>query len=166
MFHFKKRNITSGPHLLGIILVAVGLIALLSPLVAQPRVSLEKVYLVGTGAMVFGFLLFTTYHGTLIDTEEKKFRNYHAVGGFKFGEWIALPIISKVRVISFTSRRTNTPNGISPTFSGTVTNYSVLLYEKHNGKPFLRFSFNKKNKAMEKADFLSAHLGVPLDRVD
>lgn len=152
--------------MLGILFVAVGLIVVLSPLVVQPRVSLEKIYWVGVVAMALGLGLVTTYQGTLINTDEKKFRNYISVVGIKFGQWIPLPMISKVKVISSTSRRTNIPNGISPTFSGTITDYSVLIYEKHNAKPFLRFSFNKKNKALAKADSLSKLLGVPKDAID
>ncbi|MEX2593358.1 MAG: hypothetical protein WD426_11320 [Anditalea sp.] len=45
----------------------------------------------------------------------------------------------------------------SPTWSGTVTDYKVLLYSE-NSKPIFSFMFSNKERAINDAKLLSANL--------
>ncbi|WP_373495816.1 hypothetical protein, partial [Aquiflexum sp.] len=127
-FNFKKRNLVSSPHLLGPVLIIAGMFALASPVFLESESAIEKIIGVGVGAIVIGLGIVSSYSGTLIDFTEKRFKEYFSIGGYKFGEWANLPDISTVKVISNSYVITNTPNGISPTFSGKVTDFRTFLY--------------------------------------
>ena len=160
-FDFKKRNLFSGPHLFGTLLVIAGLFALISPAFLQSGSSMDRILAVGIGAIVVGLLVVSSYSGTLIDFDQNRFKEYVSVIGYKFGEWSALPDIAKVKVISTTYLSTNTPNGVSPTLSGKVTDYKTLVYTD-SPKPFLSFVYSKRDKAINQARDLAHSLKVDL----
>lgn len=161
-FNFKRRKLFSGPHLLGSLLIVAGLVALVSPLVMEEQASLEKVYGVGVGALLLGLLIVTTYKGTLIDITGGKWKTYVSVCGFKFGEWASLPGIHTVKVIATTYLQTNTPNGISPTLTGSVTEF-VLAMCGSDATPLFSFIYTNRARAVEQAKRLAFNLGANLD---
>jgi hypothetical protein len=160
-FNFKKRNLISGPHLLGPVLIIAGLFALLSPLFLESESSIEKIIGVGVGAIVIGLGIVSSYGGTLIDFTEKRFKEYFSIGGYKLGEWADLPDISIVKLISNSYVFTNIPNGISPTFSGKVTDFKIFLYSDAS-KPVFSFIYSNKDKAIKKAKKLASNLNAEL----
>ena len=157
-FNFKKRNLTSGPHLLGMLLIFAGLFALLSPTSGS---SLERIIVVGAGAITLGLLIVSSFSGTLIDFSQNRFKEYLSVCGYKFGNWTALPEIVKIRVISTSYISKNAPNGISPTFSGKVTDYKTLVYSI-TSNPVLSFDYSNMNKAVKHAKDLATNLNADL----
>ena len=65
-FNFKRRNLVSGPHLLGSLLIMAGLFALVSPVFIKNESSMERVLGVGVGAIILGLVIVSSYGGTLI----------------------------------------------------------------------------------------------------
>ncbi len=161
-FNFKKRNLFSGPHLLGSLLLLAGLFALISPTFLESGSSIERILAVGIGAVLVGLLIVSSYSGTLIDSTQKRFKEYFSFLGYRFGEWNALPEIVKIKVISTSYMSSNTPNGIHPTLSGKVTDYKTLVYSDAP-KPILSFRYSKMSKAVKHAGCLASDLKVELD---
>lgn len=160
-FNFKRRNLSSGPHLLGLLLIITGLFALVSPLFFKNESSIERVLTVGVGAIILGLVIVSSYGGTFIDFTEKRFKEYFTIGGYKFGEWTTLPVILTVKVISTSYMSTNTPNGISPTLSGKVTGFKTLLYSNAT-KPVFSFVYSNREKAVKHAKSLAFNLNAEL----
>ncbi|MEM7551570.1 MAG: hypothetical protein AAF363_17940 [Bacteroidota bacterium] len=160
-FNFKKRNLFSGPHFLGTLLIFIGLFSLVSPLFLKSESSMERIIDVGIGAIVIGLIIVTSYGGTLIDFEKKRFKEYSSISGYKLGEWKNLPTILTVRVISKSYISTNTPNGISPTLSGKVTDFKTLLYS-NDSKPIFSFMLSGKKRAIRQAKNLASNLNADL----
>lgn len=161
-FNFKRRNLVSGPHLLGLLLIIAGLFALVSPLFIRNESSMERVLGVGVGAILPGLVIVSSYGGTLIDCTGKRFKEYISIGGYKSGEWVTLPLISTVKVISTSYVSRNTPNGISTTFSGKVTDYKTLIYSNASN-PVLSFVYSNRDKAVKQAKRLASNLNADLD---
>ena len=160
-FNFKKRNLVSGPHLLGTLLIIGGLFALVSPTFLKSGSSMERILAVGIGALILGLLIISSYSGTLIDFSQKRFKEYLSFGGYKFGEWMALPDILKIKVISNSYISTNTPNGISPTLSGKVTDFKILLYSDAH-QPVFSFKYANKDKVVKQGRHLAVNLNADL----
>lgn len=160
-YNYKKRNLLTGPQLLVPIFIIVGLLALLSPFVFAKEQSIERVIVVGVGAIILGLLINASYGGTLIDFTGRKYKAYFSLVGYKIGEWTPLPEIVTVRVMSTTYVRHNISNGISPTLSGTVTDFRVLLYSS-GSQPVLMFVYSKKGKAVNDARILATNLEANL----
>ena len=160
-FNFKRRNLASGPHLLGSLLIMAGLFALLSPVLIESESSVERALVVGVGAIILGLIIVSSYGGTLIDFTEKRFKDYFSFGGYKFGEWTTLPVILTVKVISTSYVSTNIPNGISPTLSGKVTDFRTLIYSSAS-KPVLSFVYSSRNKAVKHAKGLASNFNANL----
>lgn len=160
-FNYKRRNLTSGPHLIGALFILAGLFALASPYIFNTVISMARVLVVGIGATIFGLLIVTSYSGALIDFSQKKFKEYTAVAGYKFGEWEALPVISEVQVISISYVHTNSPNGVSPTLSGRVTDFKTLLFAEGE-HPLLTLEYINKYQALKQAEELASSLNAAL----
>lgn len=160
-FDFKKRNLTSGPQLLGSLLIIAGLVALSSPYFLTFEQDMDRVLWVGSGAIILGFIIATTYDGTLIDFAEKKYKAYSSIAGFKIGEWRPLPDVSTLKVTSSSYIRMNTPNGVSPTMSQKVNDFNVLLYA-NEPKPTFSFVYSNKDKAIKHATYLASRFNVNL----
>lgn len=160
-FNYKRRNLTSGPHLIGLLLTLAGLFALLSPTFLTVGVSTERILVVGIGTMVLGLLIVSSYSGVCIDYTKKRFQEYTSVLGCKFGEWEDLPDIKEVKAISISYMSSNTPNGISPTLSGRVTDYKILMYS-NDAQTVLSFEYTKKNQVEDYARELATSLNAKL----
>lgn len=160
-FNFKRRKLTSGPHIIGMLLLVAGTINLLSPMLFNNEAAIERVLAVGLGAIILGLIIVLSYSGTLIDFANKRTMYYSSIIGFRFGEWEALPDILSISVISKRYSTSNTSNGISPTLSGKVTNFRVLLYS-NNVKPELSFIYSKKDEAIKQAQLLASNLNAEL----
>lgn len=158
-FNFKRRRLYSGTHLLGLIVIAAGLFSVVSPTVFRSNTSLEKSFVVGAIAIILGFILVSSYGGTRIDFNKKMVKDYYAVLGYQVGEWAGLPTIKKVAVVTINYKATNTRNGVSPTWSGTVTEHKVLLYSG-SPTPEFSFSYSAKEPALEAAKLLAARLNT------
>lgn len=156
-YNFKRRSLFSGPHLLGMLFVAAGILSIVSPAIFKSDSSIERAFYVGAAAIIIGTIIVSSYGGTVIDFNKKSVRDYFSVLGFQFGEWTALPNIKRIAVISVNYKASNTPNGISPTWSGTVTDYRVCLYSG-NTKPVLSFAYSDEDRAVKAAKLLSAKL--------
>lgn len=122
---------------------------------------MESVLGAGMGALIPGLVIVSSYGGTLIDFTKKRFKAYWSIGGYKFGEWKKLPVILKVKVISTSYIRTNTPNGISPTLSGKVTDFKTLIYSNAS-KPVFSFVYSNRDKALKHAKSLASKLNADL----
>ena len=160
-FNFKNRHLVSGPHLLGTLLIIAGLIALVGPIFYKSGSSTERILAVGTGSLALGLAIISSYSGTLIDISQNRFKEYISICGFKIGEWMILPEILKLKVISNSYINTNTPNGISPTLSGKVTDFKTLLYSDDQ-KPVFSFTYANRDKAVKQARRLAEDLNADL----
>lgn len=161
IFNFKRRNFFSGPHFFGTLLIMVGIVALLSPLFIKNTSSLERVFSVGMGAILLGLVIIFSYEGTLIDYTDNRIKNYFSFIGYKMGKWSPLPNISTIKVISIKYISKNTPNGISPTFSGKVTDFRILLYSDAS-EPTFSFVYTNSNEAIKTAELLASNLNANL----
>jgi len=70
-----------------------------------------------------------------------------------------------MNLISTTYTRTNVPKGISPTFSGKVTDYKTIL-SSNGDNPVLTFAYSKKKKAIKQATRLAINLNAELIMID
>jgi hypothetical protein len=84
-----------------------------------------------------------------------------SINGYRAGEWADLPDFLTVKVIAVSSMRKNTPNGITSTLSGRVTNFKTLLYS-NTLKPELSSVYSDKEKAVQQAKHLAASLKADL----
>ncbi len=138
------------------------MLSIASPLFMNSSGTLEKAVIVGVVAITIGLLVVSSYGGTLIDFKGKKVKEYTSFMGYKFGQWSALPVITRVVVISGTSKVSNTPNGISPTWSGEETNYKVLLYTDTSSAVH-SFLFSNKDRAISDGRHLAANLNAAFE---
>ncbi len=123
---------------------------------------MAKILGIGVGAIIIGILIVTSYSGSIIDITKGRFKEYTSIAGYKFGEWSTLPEISKITLISTSYTATNTPNGISPTLSGKVTDFKTLLYSD-SAKPILSFTYTSKVKASRDAKSLATQFNCDLE---
>lgn len=161
-FNFKKRNITSGPHLLGVLLILVGLLAVIGPLFFTIGIPIIKAQLIGGGSIILGLMIVSSFEGVLIDFNNKKIKEYFSICGLKRGQWESLPTISVVKMIAKTSKATNTPNGIGPTLSGSISEFMVFIYTQNSEKPIYSFNFPREKEAKANAKSLATNLGAEL----
>ena len=161
-FNFKRRNLFSGPHFLGTLLLLAGVVAFVSPAILKSQASLEKTYTVGAIATILGLIIISAYSGVLIDVVEKRVKEYTSICGFKFGQWASLPAIKTINVTSKQQKNTNTPNGISPTLSGTIVTFQTLLWSEKTTPEFI-FTYTKKSRATQAAHYLADGLQATLE---
>ncbi|TFV94196.1 hypothetical protein E4S40_09150 [Algoriphagus kandeliae] len=154
-FNYQNRNLFSGPHLLGLILVLVGIFVLISPSFLESGSSLEKVITVGVATLIIGLIILSSYRGTLLDFSKNRYKNYFSILGFRFGEWNLLPQISKIEVLPYSYKSQNVPNGISPTLSGKVNSFKVILHSNSYQRIF-SFDYSNLNKAVKKANQIAS----------
>ena len=159
--NYKSRNLFSGPHLLGILLISAGLIVLVSPAILESESSSERIVGVGAGTVILGLLIVSTYSGTLLDFAGNRYKDYQSIGGYKFGKWTTLPDITEVKLISDSYLSTNTPNGISPTLSGKVTQFRISLFSSAT-EPVHSFVYSNRKKAVKEANLLASNLNADL----
>jgi len=162
-YDFKARSFFSiGPHLLGLIFIAVGFFTLVSPLFMPGDNSITKALVAGSVSIVFGGLVITSYPGTIIDFKNKRYKTYYALVGYKFGQWKILSPIQLVKFFPYTFKASMMSNGVNPTPTVRVTRYIVALYADQP-KPVLSLEYEDKNKAMEGAKIISDEMKATLD---
>ena len=122
---------------------------------------MERALGVALAAIILGLVIVSSYDGTLINYTEKKFKEYSSVCGYKFGSWTSLPVIRTVKVVSSSYMSTNMPNGISPSFSGKVTDFKTLVYSDA-AKPVLSLVYSNREKAVKQARSLASNLNADL----
>lgn len=160
-YNFKKRNLFSGPHLLGLLFVIAGIFALVSPFVFESQSSFERSLFVGMAALIIGIMILSSYSGVLVDFSAHRAKEYICLLGFKIGEWADLPGINTIKVLEVSQRTSNTPNGISPTLTGRVTLYKTFLYAD-DSKPVLSFDYSRRERALKDAEHLATYLDATL----
>jgi|SRR5690606_12633971 len=161
MKHFNHTNRNygiNGSRVLGICLVSTGLIVLLVPMFVEVATDPQKVGSVGGGAILLGAVLITMSAGTEMDFEISRFRKYHSILWFKFGQWQDLPKIEAARIIVHNFRSQHIPNGITPTMSGPVTLYKCVLLA--NGSQFLVFDYSKEENATAALSIIKTGVGI------
>jgi hypothetical protein len=163
-YNFKNRSFFSiGPHLLGLIFIAVGFFTLVSPLFMPGDNSLAKAIIVGSTAIAFGGMVITSYPGTFLDFQNMRYKTYYALVGYQFGQWKTLPSIKLVKVFPYTFKGSMTPNGVNPTATVQFTKYIVALYADQP-KPLLALEYENKNTALEGSIIISDALQATLDK--
>ena len=101
MRHYDIRNrdlFSLGPHLLGLIFIAVGTFTVLSPLFLVDSNSAFQAISAGAGYIIFGFLVLISYTGTQIDFTNSQAKTYYSICGFRLGRWKRLPAVKIVKV--------------------------------------------------------------------
>ena len=144
------------------LLLLAGIFAIVSPAFLKSGSSWERILAVGIGAIMLGLLIIFSYSGTLFDFTQKRFKEYVSIGGYKSGEWTTLPDILKIKVISASYLRSNIPNGINPTLSVKVTDFTLLMYS-NSQKPIFSFKYSSRDKAVKEAKRLAGELNIDLD---
>lgn len=161
VYNHKKRTLLAGSSLLGMLFIGVGLFSLIRPYIMEVEEGNRSLY-IALGFIAFGIMVVSAYGGTLIDIENKRVRAYSSFLGFKFGEWTELPEITNIHLISDTYQSINEPNGISPTVSGTVTDYVALFYDQDD-QVVINLLFTKEEKAIHETQLLSSELNARLE---
>lgn len=161
-YNFKKRSLFSiGPHLLGLIFIAVGLFTIVSPWFMKSDASVTKALLVGISFLLFGLVIITSYSGVFFDFKGKRFQRYYSFAGFRSGHWQILPPLQFAKILPHTFKGSPVANGVNPTPTLTVTQYVVALYAEQT-KPIIALEYNNKNLALEGAKCISQGLKLEL----
>ncbi|MEO1256155.1 MAG: hypothetical protein AAFY41_14900 [Bacteroidota bacterium] len=158
-FNYSRRNLAGGFQLLGILFILGGVFAILSPLFIISSSSIEKIRFVGGAFTLIGFLITQIYTGVQLDGDQKKVREYISIVGVRYGRWEPLPAISFIKWKEIGRTLTNTPNGISPTLSGRITFYKVILYGE-DARSVYSFDYKKKHTAVKKVCLLESILKI------
>jgi len=162
-YNFRSRSFFYiGPHLLGLIFIAVGFFTVVSPLFMPGDNSVNKAILVGSGAIIFGGMVITSYPGTFFDFKNNRYKTYYAWVGYKVGKWKTLPPLKLVKVFPYTFKGDLTPNGINPTPTIQFTRYIVALYSDQP-KPVLALEYTKRNEALEGGKMISDETNATLN---
>jgi hypothetical protein len=149
-FHYSiQRN---GIKTAGKVVILMGLIVLAVAFLVEVETPLYKVFMVGGGALVIGFIMISISEGTLVDFEANKFKTYQRILWIKFGDWQNLPRIENAELIHYTFTETNFSNGISPTISWNTTVYKCVLLA--GGKKFMVFDYLKEKDAIAALDII------------
>lgn len=163
MYDFKKWSLFSiGPHLLGLIFIAVGFFTMISPCFIPSDVTLIKTLLVGSLFFLLGVVVVSSYSGVLFDFEKKRYQMYYAFAGFRSGPWNILPVVTLVKVFPRTIKGSYTPNGINPTATLNAVVYVVAIYGQQV-KPIVVLEYNTINSALKGANIISSRLNVVLE---
>lgn len=147
-----------GPRLLGLILIAAGVLVLIVPFFIVVSTDPQKIGLVGGGALIIGLILVSIYSGTLLDFDKSRYKEYQSIFWIKLGTWQELPTIERAELVLHSYRSKNTPNGISPTLAQNVTIYKCVLLA--NGTKFLALDFAKENDAVSALDRIKRGLKI------
>jgi len=159
----KRRELFSvGPHMLGLIFIAIGIFTLVSPLFMGGNTTVLKASLAGGSSIVVGCMIIASYGGTYFDFTEKRYKEYYSISGFRIGRWQTIPAVRSIKVFPHTFKGTRTADGIHPSTSGNVTLFVLALYAD-KPKPVLVFENRNMDKTMREAKILSEKLKVLMD---
>ncbi|HSZ71550.1 MAG TPA: hypothetical protein VK750_02670, partial [Cytophagaceae bacterium] len=150
-YDINKRSFFSiGPHLLGLIFIAVGTFAIVSPLFMPGNNSVAKALSAGTGFVLFGIAVVFSYRGTLFDFTGKRYKDYYSFCGIQIGQWETLPDLKLIKVFPHTFKNVLGSNGINPSAAVKVTRYVMVLYaDKH--KPEMVFEHDDMHRTLKEA---------------
>lgn len=154
-------KLTQGPRLLGLICILAGILSILSPQFMEVSMPGNRSLWIGLVFMLAGLLISGIYRGTEIDISGKRFRNYQAYFGIKTGEWNNIPDLDGIYLFSQSEEFANMPNGITPTLSGTWTDFYVMAISKEI-TPVFSLVYTDRDPAQSVAERLSQGLGVSL----
>lgn len=157
-FNHSYRSMLSGGRLFGLVLIFLGLVVILTAVFVEVETNTLKIALVAGIPFLIGVILVSTYTGTLLDFENRKYKEYQTLLFFKLGEWKKLPKIEHAEMILHSFRSRNLPNGMSPTLSGEVTIYKCVLIS--NGTKFLALDFEKEKAAVAALKKVKEGLGL------
>lgn len=158
-YNFQNRNFSSGPHLLGAIMIFAGLFVLTTPYFLVITTEVSKVYWLSGSTLSIGLMITSSYKGTLINFQNRKVKEYTSFLGYKFGTWNSLPQLVGLKLTAKERTTTNVANGISPTWSGKVKFYNLVLLDNHH-RPGFTFTFTSKKKAEKHGQILVSGLDL------
>lgn len=160
--NYKRRNLFSGPRLLGVLFLLAGITLLVAPSFIESLETTSRTLWIGISAIVFGLFVASTQSGTFISFDELRLKEYTLILGFKQGEWVDISDVSTVGIRTETSRTTNTPNGISPTLSSNTTHHWVHMYSSNNTL-IHSILYDKQELALEHSKLIAAKLNAELN---
>jgi hypothetical protein len=105
--------------------------------------------------------VFTSFEGTEIDLDSRRFREYTSFFLLKTGEWISFEEIEKIYVNKNKMRQTMTPSRTGFTTSVTFSEFSAFVKFSEDEIVQLIKHKNKK-KVLSRAKVWSEQLNVPL----
>ncbi|MEB2773941.1 hypothetical protein SYJ56_01395 [Algoriphagus sp. D3-2-R+10] len=157
-FIHKNQSHWSGFHLIGVLLISIALIIWVTSYLIDNKTDPLTLYTIIGISFLLGLLSLSTFTGTLIDFEGNKFKEYQSIFWIKFGEWQELAKIEHAELILHSFRRTNIPNGISPTLSREITIYKCVLVA--GGTKFISLDFAREKEAIKALQALKSGLGI------
>ena len=158
-FEHKNRNFSSGLSFTGLLLIVAGPVIVSSTLFFDFQISDQELWTVGGCATLIGVLMLTVYSGTLIDTKQKRYKNYQQVIFIKIGTWEGLPQIKRIRLKSKNLIIRGTPGGISPSITTKSTIYKIFLYDWES-RTVLSLQYTDQEKAERSLETLGQALKV------
>jgi len=158
VFTHKNQMLWNGFHLVGVLLILIGLIIWIISYFIGNETDEFKLFLIVGVSFLLGLLGISTYSGAQLDFDQNKFRSYQSIFWIKFGKWEDLPEIDQAELLIHSFRRRNTPNGISPTLSLEVTVYKCVLLS--NGAKFLALNYEKEKDAIAALGKIKNGLGL------
>jgi hypothetical protein len=110
--------------------------------------------LVGPAFVAMGYVMVTSYEGIRIDTAFMRYRKYEWIAGFRRGEWLTLPTVTRITVAPFNSTYVQ-QNGIAPSFVVREGGLYRVLLSIEGSRIGIIAAIDKQTKALEKADLLN-----------
>ena len=160
-YNAKSLYMFRGTHLLGVAFLVGGMISLIGPYVSEALPATDSSLWTGIAFFIFGAFVVSVRKGILFDFEGRRLKPYQSIMGFKSGDWHGLQAAQEVSIIKHDEEHTMLPNGITPTLSGNVTTYLVILIQAEQ-PPVLVNEHRKQDKALKEAQLLAEHLSLKL----
>lgn len=157
-FNYKRRTLWNGSHLAGITLILMSLIIWIASYFVTDETDPLTLYTAIAILFLIGILSVSTYSGTLVNFRSNRFKEYQSVFWYKFGNWQEFPKIEHVEIIHHSFRKSNIPNGVSPTFSHEVTIYKCVLVTGE--RKVIAFDFPKEKQAVNAMQEIKRGLGL------
>ena len=154
-------KIHTGLRLMGMVLLVGGLVSIFLPYFIDIAGESGKSLWTGLAFGLIGFFMAGASNGNEVDLTQKKHRHYKYFWGYKWGEWSDIPELDGIYYLKHSYEEDRTPNGISPTVSGRVTDHHVLGLIDEDTLVF-SLKYYRAEKAQQAADQLSKALNVPL----
>jgi hypothetical protein len=148
-------DVRFGSLLPGAFHFAAGIAILLAVSIASMHPWIALLFILGS------IFVFTSFEGTEIDLNSRRFREYTSFFLMKTGEWISFEEIEKIYVNKNKMRQTITPSRTGFTTSITFSEFSAFV--KFNEDEIVQLIKHKsKKKVMHRAKVWSDQLNVPL----
>jgi len=163
MFNHRNSYFFGNAANLWHIFIFAGVFSLTAPYFISLEVSQARTIIVGVVALIIGIVLKINYYGIQIDFDQKKYRNFISILGFKQGNWIVLPELERIVLTSKNVSTWNTPNGISPTHKSNATIFTIALF-RNSEQLELFFQTENESDAINKAKQLAEKLHIPLEQ--